>query len=106
MKLADNNTLRAIDNKGTAASDHGQLAHVNFLVLDVIFLAEAKLHVERDGIGDPFADRFDLGLARRGDVVADVFEVTATVVALDGKDFRKDRFQADGLALSRRLLYL
>ena len=106
VELGDHDALGAVDDEGAALGHHRDLAHVDLLVLDVILLAEAKLHIERHRIGDAFAEALDLGVLGITDRVGNVLEDEALVVGRDREDFAEDGLQAVRLALALRHLFL
>jgi hypothetical protein len=99
VELGDDDALGAVDDERAALGHHRDLAHVDFLVLDEVLLAQAELHVERHRVGDALADALDLGVLRVADRVGDVLERQAPVVGLDREDLAEHGLEALRLAL-------
>ena len=99
VELGDDDALGAVDDERAALGHHRDFAHVDFLVLDEVFLAEAELHVERHGVGDAFAEALDLGVLGIAEGVGNVLERQALVVGLDRENLAENRLEALGLAL-------
>ena len=72
----------------------------------MVFFPQAELHIKRDGVGNTFANRFDLRFPGGRNIVTDIFEVATTVVAFDGKNFGENSFEADGLPLTGSRVHL
>ncbi len=106
VKLAHDHALRSIDNERTALRDHRDFSHVDLLVLDEILLAQTKLHIKGNGIGNPFPDALDLVVLRTDDIVGEILQDAATVVTLDRENFAKHRLKAARLPLGRRDILL
>ena len=102
VELGDDDALGAVDDERAALGHHRDLAHVDVLVLDEVFLTQPQLDVEGDGVGDALSDALDLRVLGVAQVVGDVLERQALVVRLDGEDLLEDGFQALGLALLLR----
>ena len=94
VKLGNDDALGAVDDERTAQSHHRDFTHVDFLVLDEVFFAEAKLHVEGHRIGDAFAQALDFGVLGLTDGVGNVFERQTSVIRLDWEYFPKNSFEA------------
>ena len=99
MELGDDDALGAVDDEGAALGHHRDVTHEDLLILDEVLLAEAELHVERDGVGRALAQALDLGALRLADAVGDVLEREALVVGIDREDLAEHGLEADGLAL-------
>ncbi len=104
VELGDDDALGAVDDERAALGHHRDLAHVDFLVLDVVLLAEAELHVQRDRVGDSCAQALDLGVLRVTDGIGDVLEDETLVVRRDREDLAENGLQALRLALALRHL--
>ena len=94
VELGDDDALGAVDDERAALGHHRDFAHVDFLVLDEVFLAEAELHVERHGVGGAFAEALELGALGLADRVGDVLERQALVVGLDREDLAEHGLEA------------
>ena len=99
VELGDDDALGAVDDERAALGHHRDFAHVDFLVLDEVFLAQAQLHVERHRVGDALAQALELGVLGLAERVGDVFERQALVVGMDREHLAEDGLEALGLAL-------
>jgi hypothetical protein len=99
VELGDDDALGAVDDERTAVRHHGDFAHVDFFVLDEVFFAQAKLHVEWNGVGNAFADTLDLGVLGLAEGVGHVLEDETAVVRFNRENLAKNGFKTLGLAL-------
>src|SRR5208282_4692135 len=111
MQLRHDDALGAVDHEGAVAGHQGNLAEVNFLLLDVLDRAAAVLDVpddelnldlERGGVGHAALMAFLDVILGRAELVGDELERRGLVEILDRKHRLEDRLQADvGAVLGR-----
>ena len=106
MKLGNNDAFGAVDNERATLGHHGDFAHVNFFVLDVILFAKTELHVKWHGISHPIAQAFDLAILRISQGIGNILQRQAGIVGLDGKYLTKHGLEALQLALFFRQPFL
>ena len=106
VKLGNDDTLGAVDDKGTTVGDHRDFAHQDFFVLEGALLTEAELEHHRDRVGRTFADALEFGLLGQHQAVLEVLETEVAVVALHREGFAEDGIEADVLAGGRGLVQL
>ena len=112
VQLGDDDALRAVDDKGAGVGHQRQLAHVDFLLLDVLDLLgigrgllvvdhQAQQDLQRRMVGEaPELAFLDLE-RRRLEAVADVLQLDVARVADDGKDRLEHAVQAGSPRVSR-----
>ena len=61
MQLTDHNTLRSVNDKRSLRGHERNFAHVNFLFLRPLFLAELESDMERGAVGLTFSLRLERG---------------------------------------------
>ncbi len=101
VKLADDDTLGAIDDERSTISHERNFPHVNALLLGTGLVAQLKCHIERRTVRFRLANRLKCGELRLADFVHDEIERHFLVIALDGEHLLEDRLQAKFLALGR-----
>ncbi len=108
VELADDDALGTVDDEFTPADHDGDFAEVDgvFHHLILVLADQADLNPEGHAEGEAQGAALIGGIARLGQIVADVFQLEILVVALDGEDLAKEGFQAIVLALVRLHLFL
>ena len=103
VQLRDDDALRAIDDKRALRRHQREFAHENFFFLRALaFVLQQERDIQRRAIGRAFAQAFEPVHFRLADFVGLVIEHDLAIVALDGKHFAENRFEADVLlALGR-----
>jgi hypothetical protein len=99
MELGNDDALGTVDDEGAALGHHRDFAHVDFLVFNELFLAEAEFDVEGNGVSDAVLDALDLGIAGLAEGVGNVFEDEAPVVGFDRKNLAENGLETLGFAL-------
>ena len=96
VQLVDDDAFGAVDDEFTAADHDGDFTEVDGIFDDLVLVLadEANLNAERHAVGQAKGPAFIGGVARLGEIVADVFQPKVPVVAFDGEDFAKEGFQA------------
>src|SRR5438128_11331592 len=94
MQLTDDDTLRSVDDKRSLGSHERNFAHVNFLFLRPLFLAELESDMKRSAVGLTFPLRLEGRQFRLSDLVMAEIKGRLLVVAFDGKDFLENGLQA------------
>ena len=95
MQLADHHAFGAIDDKGALGGHQGQFAHEHLFLLGGFgLLLEQEGDVERRAVGQAFAQAFQPVELGRANLVGIIVQHALAIVALDGKHFAEDGFQA------------
>ena len=95
VQLRNDDALRAIDDERALRRHQRQFAHENLFFLGALaFFLEQERDVKRRAVGQAFAQAFEPVHLRLADFVGIVIELAFAVVALDGKHFPENRFQA------------
>ncbi len=106
MQLADDDALRAVDHERPLRRHERDFAHVNFLFLGPLFLAELESDVERRAVGLAFPLRLERGQFRLADLVMAEIERRLFIVALDRKHFLENGLQPRHFPLRERHILL
>ena len=106
VKLVHDDALGAVDDELAAADHDRDFAEVDgvFHHLVLVLADEADLDAEGHAVGQAQGAALIGGVARLGQVVADVFQAQVPVVAFDREDLAQQRFEPFVLALGRARL--
>ena len=99
VELRNHHALGTVNDEGTTLGHHGDFAHVNILVLNEVFFAEAELHIERHGISNPLPEALQLVALGVTKIIGNVLERQALVVAKNRKHLTENGLKALRLAL-------
>jgi hypothetical protein len=102
MQLADDHALRAVDHERALRRHERDFAHVNFLFLGPLLLAELESDVQRRAVSLAFALRLERAQLRLADLVMAEIERRLFVVALDRENFLENGLQAGHFPLGKR----
>ena len=94
MQLAHHHALGAVDDEGALRCHERDFAHVNFLFLGSLFLAQLKGDVQRRAISLAFSLRFQRAQLRLANVIMAEIEDRFFVVALNRENLPENRLQA------------
>jgi hypothetical protein len=101
VQLVHDHALGAVDDELPAADHDRYLAEVDRILDDLVLVLADEAHLDAEGHSEGQAQRaaLDGGVARLGEVVADVLEAQVPVVALDREDSRKSASSPSPLRL-------
>ena len=108
VQLGDDDALRAVDHKGAVVCHERNLAHVDFLLLDVLdglvgafLIVDDQAHLDAQGAGIGHAAQLALAHVKDGgaQLVIDIFQRCIPAVADDREHGLEGRVQAIVLAL-------
>ena len=89
MELGDDHALRPVDDEGTAAGHHRQLAHIDALLFGAGFILELERHIECRAEALAIAERIQRGDLGVLNIISDEVQFNRFIIALDWKDFTK-----------------
>jgi hypothetical protein len=106
VELVDDHALGAVDDELAAADHDRDLAEVDGVFHHLVLVLADEAHLDAEGHAEGEAQRAALvgGVARLGEVVADVLEAEVPVVALDREDLAEQGLEALFFRLAARPL--
>jgi hypothetical protein len=106
MELADHHALRAIDDERPLRRHERDFAHVNFLLLGSLLLAELERDMERRAVGLAFTLRLEGRQLRFANLIMAEIESRLFIVAFDRKHLFEHGLEAGILPLGKRHVLL
>ena len=99
MQLADDNALRAVDDKRSTLRHHRNLADIDVFIPNGVFIFKSEINMKGGAVSIPILDTVNDVLLREAEGVGNEFQDHLLVETLDREHFVENFLEALVLAL-------